>query len=89
MSTLPDTDAVMIIADSESDADMLYASGLFAPDAYTYIEQDGKKTVLMSDLEIDRARVQSKADEVLSLTVYTKRAEDSSREKSQFMDAVA
>ena len=89
MSALPDTDAIVIIADSESDADMLYASGLFAPDAYTYIEQDGKKTILMSDLEIDRARVQSKADEVLSLTVFTKRAEDHSGEKSQFMDAVA
>jgi Xaa-Pro aminopeptidase len=89
MSTRPDTDAVLIIADSESDADMLYASGLFAPDAYTYIEQNGKKTILMSDLEIDRARAQSKVDEVLSLTEYTTRAEDRSSERPEFMDAVS
>ena len=45
----------LIVADSERDADMLYATRMFVADPFIFIEQNGKRTILLSDLEIDRA----------------------------------
>jgi len=62
--------ASVIVADSVRDANMLYATGLFVPDPFIYFEIDGKKHVVMSDLEIDRAKKHAKVDRVLPLTRY-------------------
>ncbi len=56
--------ARLIIADSEHDADMLYATGMFVPDAFIAIEMDGRWHGLLSPLEVDRARKQSRLDKV-------------------------
>ncbi|MBU6410232.1 MAG: hypothetical protein KGR98_07580, partial [Verrucomicrobia bacterium] len=50
---------VLMVADSERDANMLHATGLFAPDAFIYLKTKGEATIFASDLEIDRARRQS------------------------------
>ena len=52
--------ARLIIADSERNADMLYASGIFAPDAFIAVELKGEWHGLFSPLEVDRARKHSK-----------------------------
>ncbi|TLS74532.1 aminopeptidase P family protein [Mariprofundus erugo] len=52
--------ARLIIADSEHDADMLYASGMFVPDPFIAIELDGAWHGLFSPLEVDRARKASR-----------------------------
>ncbi len=54
----------LIIADSEHDADMLYASGMFVPDPFIAVEIDGCWHGLLSPLEVDRARKQSRLDAV-------------------------
>ena len=46
----------LIVAASEYDADMLYATRFFAPDPFIFLEQNGKRTLVLSDLEIDRAK---------------------------------
>lgn len=74
MTASPGNEAILLIADSERDADMLYATGMFVPDPFAFLQVDGRSTIMMSDLEIDRARAQSKVDEVVSLTDYTDRA---------------
>lgn len=74
MTASPGNEAILLIADSERDADMLYATGMFVPDPFAFLQVDGRSTIMMSDLEIDRAREQSKVDEVVSLTDYTDRA---------------
>jgi len=56
--------ARLMIANSEHDADMLYASGMFVPDAFIAIEIAGRWHGLLSPLEVDRARKQSRLDEV-------------------------
>ena len=56
----------LIVAASESDPDMLYATRFFAPDAFIFLEERGKRTLVLSDLEIDRARKQAQADEFVS-----------------------
>ncbi len=62
--------ARLIVADSEHNADMLYATGLFVPDPFIWFAVGGKTYVVMSDLEIDRARKNACVDRVLSLTKY-------------------
>ncbi len=88
MSDSPANEAVLLIADSERDADMLYASGMFVPDPFTFLQVNGRTTIMMSDLEIDRARAQSKVDEVVSLTDYSDRAKKSGNADPGLMDAV-
>ena len=88
MTASPDNEAVLLIADSESSADMLYATGLFVPDPFTYLRVAGRSTIMMSDLEIDRARAQSKVDEVVSLTDYTDRAKGNGKADPGLVDAV-
>jgi Xaa-Pro aminopeptidase len=58
--------ARLLYAASETDADILYPTGFFAPDPFLFV-QKGRRTVLvMSDLEMDRARKQARVDRVLS-----------------------
>src|SRR3954454_11277374 len=56
----------LMVAASEQDPDMLYATRFFAPDAFIFLEKRGKRTLVLSDLEIDRARKQADADEFVS-----------------------
>jgi Xaa-Pro aminopeptidase len=55
---------------------MLYATRFFAPDPFVcLITRTGRRILVMSDLEIDRARTQSNAHRVLSFSRYSARAE--------------
>ena len=65
--------ARLIVANSEHDANLLYATGLFAPDPFIFLEVRGKRYAVLSDLEIDRARKQAMVDRVLSYSRYLKR----------------
>jgi len=58
----------LIVAASDHDPDMLYATRFFVPDPFIFLEQNGKRTIVLSDLEIDRARKQAKADEIVSFS---------------------
>ncbi|HEY3661883.1 MAG TPA: Xaa-Pro peptidase family protein [Chthoniobacterales bacterium] len=62
----------LIVAASEIDADMLYATRFFAPDPFIFLEQNGKRTLVLSDLEIDRARKQAEADEFVPYSTFEK-----------------
>jgi Xaa-Pro aminopeptidase len=57
----------LIVADSEHDANMLYATGLFVPDPFIYLHHDRRPLLVMSDLEIDRARAGAPHCRVTSL----------------------
>lgn len=62
--------AILIIADSERNSNIYYATGFMAPDPFIYIQNGTEKIMITSDLEMDRARSQSKADKVLSFSRY-------------------
>ena len=66
--------ASLIIAASEADSNLYYACRFLAPDPFVYLEVDGRKILLMSDLEVDRARSQAQVDEVLSLSQWEAKA---------------
>ena len=62
------SEAIFIYAASEQDANLYYATGFWAPDPFLFAQIAGRKLLVMSDLEVDRARAQSKVDEVLSFS---------------------
>ena len=62
--------ARLMVADSERDANLLYATRLFVPDPFIWFEVRGRSYAVMSDLEIDRARKQARVDRVLSFGAY-------------------
>src|SRR3990167_7386788 len=78
-------EARLIIADSEKDANLYYATQFLAPDPFIFVEVNQKKILLMNDLEIDRAKSQSKADEVFSLAEWARKAA-TQKEKSSRHD---
>src|ERR1051325_9358410 len=58
---------ILMVADSEHDANMLYAVGMFVPDPFIYLRIRNKDIVVMSDLELDRARSKAADCQVISL----------------------
>lgn len=59
---------ILLIASTEKDANLYYAARFLAPDDIIYAQIQGKKYLLLSDLEVDRGKSQARVDEVLSLT---------------------
>ena len=70
---------VLFIADSENDADLFYATGFLVGDPMIYLELEGKKILLVSDLEFGRAQKEAQVDEV----VPTSPIEDALRDAGQ------
>ena len=66
--------ATLMIAASESDSNLYYATRFIAPDPFIFMEVAGQRIVLMSDLEMDRARSQATVDRVLSYSELERRA---------------
>jgi Xaa-Pro aminopeptidase len=58
--------ARLLYAASETEADILYPTGFFAPDPFLFIQKGTKRILVMSDLEMDRARKQASVDRVMS-----------------------
>ena len=79
----------LIVAASENDADMLYATRFFAPDAFILLEQNGKRTLVLSDLEIDRGRKQAEADEILPYSKFEKAVQGSSAKAPAYEKVLA
>jgi len=61
---------LLIVADSDRDANMLYVVGMFVPDPFIYLRLRGRNYIVLSDLEIDRARKQAPHCHALSLRRY-------------------
>jgi Xaa-Pro aminopeptidase len=70
---------VLLYAASESDADVLYPTGFFAPDPFLFVQKGRTRILVMSDLERDRARNQARVERVLSWTAVAKRVEAEGR----------
>jgi Xaa-Pro aminopeptidase len=56
----------LIVAASDIDADMLYATKFWAGDPFIFLQKNGKRTIVLSDLEMDRGRRTAKVDEFVS-----------------------
>jgi Xaa-Pro aminopeptidase len=64
------SDTLLMVADSERDANMLYGTGFLAGDPFIYLNFGRRPHIVMNDLEIDRARRQVPHCHVVSLSAY-------------------
>lgn len=83
-----DRRTLLIIAASELDANLYYATRFTAPDPFIFIQIKGKKILMMSDLEIDRARKQSCADEILSTSELAKKFRSKNGRRPSYAEMV-
>src|SRR3982750_4683380 len=79
----------LIVAASEHDPDMLYATKFWAPDPFIFLEQNGKRTLVLSDLEIDRGRKQAKADEFVSFNELEREVQGKSKKTPTYEEVLA
>lgn len=63
----------LIIADSETNANMFFATGVLVPDPFVFMQLSGKKIVLANILELERIRKESSGIEVLDQGDYVKK----------------
>ena len=80
--------AILLYAASEGDANMLYATGFFVPDPFIFFQHKNNRHIVMSDLEIDRAKKQAHADRVLSLSLYQKKLRKLGKAPAAVIDIV-
>jgi Xaa-Pro aminopeptidase len=82
------SETLLMVADSEHSADMLYATGLFVPDPFIFLQVRGRPLLVMSDLEIDRARKQAPHCRVLSSGDYQKKLRRNGVKTPRFADVI-
>jgi Xaa-Pro aminopeptidase len=81
-------DALLMVAASEGDSNMLYAVGFFVPDPFIFFQQNKKKYIVMSDLEVDRAKRQATVDQVLSLSEYQRKLRKAGSPSPRLIDII-
>jgi Xaa-Pro aminopeptidase len=81
--------ARLIVAASETDPDMLYATKFWAPDPFIFLERNGKRTLVLSDLEIDRGRKQADADELVMFSKLEHEVQGKSKNSPLYEKVVA
>ena len=79
-------ESLLIVSASEGDANMLYATAFFAPDPFVFFKHRGRKYMVMSDLEIDRAKKQAEVDQVLALSYYKSKLRKNGRPSPSMAD---
>jgi Xaa-Pro aminopeptidase len=79
---------ILLIACSETDSNIYYATKFLAPDNFIFLRAHGKTFLLMSDLEVDRARAQSSVDQVLSYSEYEERTKKGGIDRPETADVV-
>src|SRR6266702_6215008 len=79
----------LIVAASDTDPDMLYATKFWAPDPFIFLERNGKRTLVLSDLEIDRGRKQADADEFVMFSKLEHEVQGKSKKAPPYEKVVA
>ncbi len=81
--------ARLIVAASDIDADMLYATKFWAGDPFIFLEKNGRRTVVLSDLEIGRGRRTAKADEFVSLNQLEREVQGNAKKAPPYEKVLA
>ena len=79
----------LIVAPSDIDADMLYATKFWAGDPFIFLEQNGKRTIVLSDLEMDRGKRTAKVDEFISFNQLEREVQGKSKESPPYEKVLA
>ena len=81
--------ARLIVAASETDPDMFYATKFWAPDPFIFLKRNGKRTLVLSDLEIDRGRKQGDADELIMFSELEREVQGKSKKAPAYEKVLA
>ncbi len=81
--------AVLLYADSETNADMLYRTGIFVPDPFVYFQIGGQSSIIVSDLEYWRAKKYALVDHVLSQQDLERRVHSTTHRPVRIADILA
>ncbi|MCC7344813.1 MAG: aminopeptidase P family protein [Deltaproteobacteria bacterium] len=79
----------LMIAASESDANLFWATRFLAPDPVVFIEHRGKRYLLLNDLEVDRGKKEAEVDKVLSYSEVEKKLTGKNGKKPMMSDVIA
>src|SRR2546423_2306241 len=79
----------LIVAPSDIDADMLYATKFWAGDPFIFLEQNGKRTIVLSDLEMDRGRRTAKVDEFVSFNQLEREVQGKAKQTPPYEKVLA
>ena len=79
----------LIVATSETDPDMLYVTKFWAPDPFIFLQQKGKRTLVLSDLEIDRGRKTAKANEFVPFSELEREVQGKSKKTPAYEKVLA
>src|ERR1700720_1698045 len=79
----------LIVAASDIDADMLYATKFWAGDPFIFLQQDGKRTIVLTDLEMGRGRKTAKVDEFVSFNQLERDVQGSAKQAPPFEKVLA
>src|SRR5213082_1601364 len=79
----------LIVAPSDIDEDMLYATKLWAGDPFIFLQQNGKRTIVLTDLEMGRGKRTAKVDEFVSFNQLEREVQGSSKQAPPFEKVVA
>ena len=89
MSKKKNKTARLIVAASEFDADMLYATRFFAPDPFIFLQQNGRRTLVLSEMEMGRGRKQAEADEFVSFNELEREVQGKSKKAPPYEKVLA
>jgi Xaa-Pro aminopeptidase len=79
----------LIVAPSDIDADMLYATKFWAGDPFIFLQQNGKRTVVLTDLEMGRGKRTAKVDEFVSFNQLEREVQGKSEQPPPFEKVMA
>src|SRR4030065_2559252 len=81
-------EATLLISSSETDSNLYHATGFLAPDPFIFLQIGDEKVIMMSDLELDRAKSQAKVSTVLSYSCYEETAKSAGTESQNTLDVL-
>jgi Xaa-Pro aminopeptidase len=79
----------LIVAPSDIDADMLYATKFWAGDPFIFLQQNGKRTVVLSDLEMGRGRKTARVDEFVSFNQLEREVQGNAKQPPPYEKVLA
>src|SRR5256885_11693034 len=79
----------LIVAPSDIDADMLYATKFWAGDPFIFLQQNGRRTVVLTDLEMGRGKRTAKVDEFVAFNQLEREVQGDSKQVPAFEKVVA
>ncbi|HWB60514.1 MAG TPA: Xaa-Pro peptidase family protein [Chthoniobacteraceae bacterium] len=86
---MPRSQPRLIVADSEHSPDMLYATRFFAPDPFIFLEKNGRRSIVLNDLEIDRGRKTADVDTVVAWSQIARKLGLPKGRQPRFAEVVA